>query len=67
MIKLDKFTAQTQYPCHSQRKVYFQMFPIVPIQKFDRRCPICHRKWIITCSVLRRDEKGITLTKAEWE
>lgn len=62
---LDKFIAIAKYPC-CNKKVRFTLFPVVPLQKFERTCPICGIKWSIGCKVLKRDIEGITITKAEW-
>lgn len=66
MNNLDQYTAITKYPCHD-KQVKFKMFPTVPIQRFDRVCPICKQKWEITCSCIKRDKDNITLTRAEWQ
>ena len=64
---IDKFIAITRYPCHSNKQIKLDIWPTVPFQKFDRKCPVCSIKWTITTRVIKRNITGITITVAEWE
>ena len=64
---LDKFTISANYPCHSYKRIRMTLIPIISHQKFDRKCPVCKTRWIITATVIKRNKEETTITLAEWQ
>ena len=65
-----KIMLKARYPC-CNRPAHFMVTPVVPTQKFDRRCRKCRRKWEIGTKVAswneEMDVKMILISVVTWQ
>jgi hypothetical protein len=63
---LDNLTLAAVFPCHPRRKTYLGLTAGIPVERFDRACPVCAGGWVITVTLLKADA-GKAIHKLEWE
>lgn len=63
---LETLILKYPYPCHKTRGVRLTYYPLMPKQRFDRKCPVCNLEWDILVTQLRYSLEGISIHRSEW-
>lgn len=64
---MDTITIRSFYPCHKHKQVRLKFtLDLVPVQKFDRKCPVCNLDWTITARQIAR-HKSYIVNALDWE
>jgi hypothetical protein len=63
---MKKVTIKAKYPCKLHKEVRLPFIcDLIPIQKFERKCPVCGFEWTIRAIQLKHIN-DVLIVKLEW-
>ena len=61
----DKFTILSKYPC-CYGAAKFSALVGFPVETYSRRCPMCHKSWIVERAT-KTEKVGYRIDTLSWE